>query len=240
MAREKELLVAIVDDESCMTDQIKAYIDRFQEENAVHIASSVFHSPKVFLASVSHDYDLVFLDVEMGDMTGIDVARKIRETNGRVQIIFITRMAQYAIYGYEVEALDYVLKPITYFDFSLKLKKALRFIKRDEDQKRVLDTGEQKTVVSVADIAYIEVQAHYLHYHVLGKTYIVRGTMKESEKVFAADYFARSSHSYLVNLAHVKGINQNAVVLTCGEVPLSRNWKQSFMNAFAKYLGGMR
>ena len=118
--------IAIVDDEKKATGLIKKYIDQFTVEYHFEIQVSVFHNPQDFLEKYTKDYDLVFLDVEMAGINGIETAKELRRVDGNVVLMFITNMAQYAIHGYEVEAVDYVLKPLSYADFSMKLQKALK------------------------------------------------------------------------------------------------------------------
>lgn len=154
-------------------------------------------------------------------------------------IMFITNLAEYAIHGYSVEAIDYVLKPITYEDFAMKISKAMRYVERNVKRQIILHTSEGDIPVSVADIYYIEVVRHYLYYHTTSGKYEVRGVMKQLEQELQELKFRRCNQSYLVNLAHVKAIRGNDVVVGNDYVPISRNKKSEFMEAFAKYVGGL-
>jgi hypothetical protein len=149
-------------------------------------------------------------------------------------------MAQYAIHGYEVEALDYVLKPITFQDFSLKMKKAMRYIKRDAKQQIILNTPAGKVPIKLSDVYYIEVIRHSLVYHTKAGVHETRGVMREQEKTLADLNFVRCSQSYLVNLAYVKAIRGNDVVVNDEMLPISRNKKNEFMEAFTRYVGGCK
>ena len=160
--------------------------------------------------------------------------------DGNVVIMFITNMAQYAIHGYEVEAVDYVLKPLSYADFAMKVQKALRYIARNEDANVKLCTKDGMVHLAVSDIYYIEVRSHYLIYHTTREEYMVRGVMKETEEQFAKYHFARCSHGYLINLKYVQSVNGNIVTVAGEEIALSRSKKNDFMEAFARYIGGMQ
>ena len=185
--------IAIVDDEREMRDKIIDFLERYQKENAVYVEVENFESGKCFLEEFNKNqsddlegkgaYDLILLDVEMPGIDGIETARRIRKVDKDVIIMFITNMAQYAIHGYSVEAIDYVLKPITYEDFKMKINKASRFIERNTQHQIMLNTTEGKVPVAIADIYYIEVVRHYLHYYTSHGKYEVRGVMKELEKV---------------------------------------------------------
>lgn len=231
--------IAIVDDEWSMTRQIEAFLERFQAENPVAVTVRVFHDAASFLAEYDENYDLVLLDVEMPGMNGIEAAKAIRGRDGRVSIMFITNMAQYAIHGYEVEAVDYVLKPLGYQDFAMKMKKALRYIERDASRQLVLDTTDGKRAVKVSDIVYVEVIRHYLNFHTDAGVYEVRGVMREWEDRLCRYHFARCSQSYLVNLARVRSVQGNKCLAGGAELPLSRNRKNEFIQAFTRYVGGM-
>lgn len=231
--------VAIVDDEQVMTDQIEAFLRQFQSESRMEITARVFHDAVSFVEGYDNSYDLILFDVEMPGMNGIEAAKKIRVSDEKVRIMFITNMAQYAIHGYEVEAIDYVLKPIGYPDFALKMKKVLRYLHRDAERQLILDSSAGKVMVKVSDIIYIEVIRHYLNFYTTSGTYEVRGVMKEQEQKLKDMHFARCSQSFLVNLAHVKSIHGNVVCAGGVELPVSRNKKNEFIDAFTRYVGGM-
>ena len=237
---QKTMKFAIVDDEKKATDLIETYIARFMTENHFEIQTSVFHNPENFLEAYTKDYDLVFLDVEMPGLNGIETAKELRRMDGNVVIMFITNMAQYAIHGYEVEAVDYVLKPLSYADFAMKVQKALRYIARNEDANVKLCTKDGMIHLAVSDIYYIEVRSHYLIYHTTREEYMVRGVMKETEEQFSKYHFARCSHGYLINLKYVQSVNGNIVTVAGEEITLSRSKKNDFMEAFARYIGGMQ
>ena len=231
--------VAIVDDEQTMTDQIEKFLKRFQDESRVSVSTKVFHDAVSFVAEYDNSFDLILFDVEMPGMNGIEAAKVIRGKDEKVSIMFITNMAQYAIHGYEVEAIDYVLKPIGYQDFAMKMKKVMRYIRRDMERSLLLETSVGKISVKVSDILYIEVIRHYLNFYTTSGVYEVRGVMKEQEEMLQGFYFARCSQSFLVNLAHVKSIRGNIVCVGNVELSISRNKKNEFINAFTRYVGGM-
>ena len=128
--------VAVVDDERVMTDQIASYLSRFSQENGIQLDAQLYEDPVAFLESYEQDMDLVLLDVEMPRMDGITLAKEIRKIDTHVMLMFITNMAQYALNGYEVEAVDYVIKPIGYQDFAMKMKKVLRYLGRHREKKK--------------------------------------------------------------------------------------------------------
>ncbi|MGB4659786.1 MAG: LytTR family DNA-binding domain-containing protein [Mobilitalea sp.] len=232
--------LAVVDDDSKATDLLDSYIKRFEKESNMTIKVSVFHNPNDFLTNYSKDYDLVLMDIEMPGLNGIETAKELRRMDPRVVLMFITNMAQYAINGYEVEAVDFVIKPVSYPDFVLKIQKAMRYIARNQDKKLTLNTQEGVVNLLVSDICYIEVMRHYLIYHTTNGNYTVRGVMKEIEENLVKYHFVRSNHCYLVNLKYVESINGSIVKVGGDDLQVSRNKKNEFLMEFARYVGGMR
>lgn len=230
---------AIVDDEKRATDLFCSYMKRFEEENQMSITVVAYNSPNTFLENYSNDFELVLMDVEMPGLDGFQTAREIRRMDRQVVLMFITNMAQYAINGYEVEAIDYVIKPVVYQDFALKIKKAIRYVARNHDEKLVLNTQAGIKYLNLSDIYYIEVMKHYLVYHTVDGDYTVRGVMKDMEEKLCQWSFVRCHHCYLVNMKYVESINGNVLKVAGEQLTVSRNKKSELLTAFAKYVGGM-
>ena len=131
--------IGIAEDDPSFQKTISEYIERYKKETNIDIQASFFQDGNELVFKYEPIYDVLLLDIEMPKMNGIDAAREIRKRDQRVLIIFITNMAQYAINGYEVGALDFVLKPIKYFSFSMKLEKALKSVKGQESVNILLE-----------------------------------------------------------------------------------------------------
>jgi DNA-binding LytR/AlgR family response regulator len=131
--------IAIVEDEAVYQRQLREYLNKYQDEFHCALQISVFDSGISFIHSFSSQFDIILLDVAMPYIDGIETARRIREMDTEVVILFVTNQAQHAIRGYEVDALDYILKPISYFAFSQRLKRALSRVSRKEEPCLVLN-----------------------------------------------------------------------------------------------------
>lgn len=231
--------VAVVDDEKKISDLLTGYMNQFSEENNLSLNVSVFHNPNDFLTEYTKDYDLILMDIEMPGLNGIETAKELRRMDKNVVLMFITNMAQYAINGYEVEAVDFVIKPVAYLDFAMKLQKAMRYIKRNTDSKIVLNTQDGIVHLNVSDVFYVEVIRHYLVYHTVNGEYTVRGVMKHTEKELSEFHFVRSNQCYLINLKYVESIYGSTVKVAGEELQMSRNKKNDVMLQFTRYVGGM-
>ena len=124
------ITIAIVEDDKKSAKILQDYILRYSEEKQEPLAVECFENGLNFISDYKASCDIALMDIEMPHMNGLDTARKLREFDSQIPLIFITNMAQYAINGYEVQALDFMVKPIEYFNFSLKLDKAIRICKK--------------------------------------------------------------------------------------------------------------
>ncbi len=230
--------IALVDDEKVFTDRLTEYIKQYQSENRVEFQIAVFHSGIDFLAGFQQEYDLILLDVEMPGMSGMELAHKIRENDEQVVLMFITNMAQYAIHGYSVGALDFVTKPLNYYTFAMKLTRALKRVPAKTDTWILLALPDGVKRVEVSKIYYLEVQNRLLHYYTEEGEFVVRGTLQAAEEKLAEYPFEKCNHWYLVNLAHVSEVRKNTAVVGPYELEISRRNKTSFLKALTDYMGG--
>ena len=225
--------IAIVEDEISFVQQLQTYLCRFSEENQMEFKVSVFQDGADILKDYKREYDAIFLDIEMPQVNGMEAAEQIRDMDDDVIIMFITNMAQYAIQGYSVGALDFVMKPINYYTFALKLKRVLKRVdKKDKEQEHIilhLPDGVKK--LDIRHIYYVEVQNRTLYYYTSKGTFSVKGTLQSVEKQLEKYSFAKCNHWYLVNLKHVKEVRKNIAYVGCYEVEISRRNKAAFLTA---------
>lgn len=231
--------IAIVDDEKQMTQLIESYLLRYSKERNTHFKVDIFNNPLEFLSTYTGDYDLILMDIQMPGLNGIETAKELRRIDASVVLMFITNMMQYAIHGYEVDAIDFVVKPISYGDFVLKMQKASRYVDRNKNKKISLNTTEGIVQLDVTDIHYVEVIRHDLIYHTVHGHYKVRGSLREAEKALLDFHFTRSNHCYLVNLKYVEAVSGNLLRVAGEELVMSRNKKNDVLLEFAKYVGGL-
>ena len=232
--------IAVVDDNLNDRKMILDYLSQFFNESGVDYTTSTFEDGVSFLKDYSFSYDFIIFDIDMPQMSGIDTAKELRKKDSNVTIMFVTNMPQYALEGYSVEAVDYVLKPLSYPDFRLKMKKATRYILRNSVKKVTINTTDEGLItVDSSDIYYVESKLHYIYYHTKKGIYKMRAKLTEVEDILLPYHFARSGGSFLINLAYLEKIDGNEIVIAGETLPLSRRMKASLMSAFTKYMGGI-
>ena len=144
--------IAVVDDSPRDLQLIKGYVERYFKENGGDYQVRTFENGLDFLDEEKLSFDIVFMDVEMPHLNGIETARNFRKRDKMAVLVFITNMAQYAIHGYEVDAIEYMVKPVEYYNFSDKMEKALRFVKRDQEKTLLLHGQEVTARIPVSGI----------------------------------------------------------------------------------------
>lgn len=233
--------IAIVEDEREFSDQLIEYLRQYEKENEVEIEVSVFYDGESVLHEYAPKYDAIFLDIQMPGINGMQTAEAIREVDEDVVLMFITNMAQYAISGYAVGALDFVMKPINYYTFAMKVGRVLKRVKKREKAQSaiVLQRPEGIKKLDIRQIYYVEIQNKMLHYHTDEGEYIVKGTMQSVEKQLENLSFAKCNHWYMVNLMHTKEVRKNIAVVGPFELEISRRNKNGFLKALTEYLGGI-
>ncbi|EDP22196.1 LytTr DNA-binding domain protein [Faecalibacterium prausnitzii M21/2] len=230
--------VAVVEDDAEVQGVLQEYIRRYTRQYGTEFEVSVFADGVDILEDYRAVYDVIFLDVEMKHLDGMTTAERIRQMDADVILIFITNMAQYAIRGYSVGALDYVLKPVPYFAFSEQLKKAEKNLARRASHYLMVPVESGLRRLDSSRLYYLESEGHRVHYYTEDGDFSAPGTLKAVEEKLAGRPFARCNSGYLVNLAQVQAVQQNTVQVGPYELQISRPKRKAFLAALTDYIGG--
>ena len=230
--------IAVVEDNTAVREELCGFIAKYAQESGRKLDVTPFADGSQIVEPYRPGFDIIFLDIEMPTLGGMPTAERIRLLDPDVVLIFVTNMAQYAVRGYEVDALDFVLKPVNYYQFSTKLARALQRIQRRRGGQITLQTPGGAQQLDTDDILYLETRDRLLHYHTADKVWSVRGSLLKSEKELAPYHFARCNQCYLVNLRHVKGVQDDLVQVGEERLEISRRQRAAFLAAVASYVGG--
>lgn len=229
--------IAIIEDNERDAQALEDCLTRFQNEEGKTIRVTRFSDGMQLIESKRFDFDILYMDIEMPLLNGMDTAEALRKEGCSSILVFVTNMAQYAIHGYRVEAADFVLKPIRYASFSTMLKKLLSRIEKEEGNEIALISNKGMKKLSLDSVRYIESEGHKLTFHTESGETEDWGSMKKVLDTLPADRFVRCNNSYIVNLGYIREIKVQSVLLDNGdELIISRNRRKALLEAYRDYL----
>lgn len=232
--------IAVVEDEREAADVLGSFIERYGSERGEQFEISLFGNAVDF--EVTHQsFDLVFMDIQMPGINGMEAAHLMRTYDTETPIIFVTNLAQYAVKGYEVDALDFIVKPVTYYNFRMRMDKAMRHIRRNAGRNITASTRDGMRIIPIADIEYVEVSRHNLSYHLTHEEepFMVYGTLVAFEETVADGPFVRISNSCLVNMNHIRSVKGPSLLMRSGDVLyFSRSRKREAVETITAFFGG--
>ena len=229
--------VAIVEDEEKYREQLVDFLSRYSREREIAIQSRCYCDGIDVLDEYAKQFQVILLDIRMKHIDGMETARKIREKDKAVIIIFITNMAEYAIQGYDVEARGFILKPVRYRLFSQQMDRALRELESKKVEYLSLQFPTGVRNVGLKDIFYMENREHYLHIHLEHEIITFYCTIKEMEKRLEGKPFFRCNSGLIVNLAKVQSVRNNEIQIHGETLTVCRSRKKEFMELLTEYMG---
>ncbi len=230
-----EYRIAICDDNRADMDYVASLVKEWAAAEGIGVFVESFPSAESFLFCYEDDknFDILLLDVEMGRMNGVELAKKIRQTNREMQIVFITGYNDYIADGYDVEALHYILKPVQKQKLETVLVRAGEKLKKNE-AALLFSLPDGMVRIPLCEIRFIEVRSNYVTIHAAQEV-TVKMTLSALEKKLDEGFF-RVGRSYIVNMKYIRKIMKSEVVLEGGvSVPLARGYYEPLNRAFIRY-----
>ena len=223
--------IAICDDEAADITYVENLVKKWAAEREKEILVDRFFSAEAFLFEYENkrDYDILLLDIEMKEMDGVTMAKRIRQENESIQIVFITGYSDYISEGYEVAALHYLMKPVKEEKICSVMDRAVQKVQHNE-RMLYLDVGGEMIRIPLYEIRYLEVLRNYVTIHAK-QDYTVKKTLSKVEKELDERFF-KAGRSYLINLKLVRRVTKTEVYLFDGAViPLPRGQYEAINKA---------
>ncbi|OZG60672.1 DNA-binding response regulator [Bifidobacterium lemurum] len=234
------LRIAVIEDTPLDRNQLLTVLQSYAESHAMEYQVSEFANADMFLDRYRPIWDLIFMDIEMPGSNGMQAAHLLRQMDADVPLVFLTKVASLATDGYDVNALAYIIKPVTPEVFSLKMRHVLAHIGKRTEASLTISGRNSTTRVSISSIAYVEVNRHTIIFHTNKGNVTSYGTLRTIEEQLSPYGFLRCSQSFLVNPQYVSGVQGDNVLIHDERLPISRSRKREFLQSLAAYLGAMQ
>ena len=228
--------IAIVEDDKSSSELLVSYLERYSNDKNIRFDVKTFFSCNQILNNYNNNFDIIFMDIELPDGNGLETIRKIREVDKNVIVIFVTNMAQYAVKGYEVRAFDFIVKPVTSYNFYIKLDNILNLFEQKKDDEIWISNKDGKMKLNISSIYYIEVIQHMCIYHTKDGNFKATGSLNNIEKTLSKYNFSLCNRCYLVNLRYVTSVKKGFVLIDNEELIISRAKQASFMKDLNDFL----
>ena len=229
--------IAVVEDEQKERRQLCLIVEAYFREKDISLQIHPFESGEEIAKRAGEFFDVIFMDIDMGGLDGMEAARRIRAVDSNAVIVFITNMAGYAVEGYSVQALDFLIKPVSALRIRQELDKILEIRRRGKPPKIMLKGNGTIFQVDVNDILFVEMYGRKIRVHRRQGMVEFNGTLRYFEERLPKELFFRCHHGFLVNMAYVSSIGKCDVEVEGRCLPVGRQRKKKFLQAFARYLG---
>lgn len=230
--------IAVVEDTDSSVESLISFINQYSRESRQQFNVVRFSSADALLKDYCSTYAVIFMDIQMPGMNGMDAAFEIRKLDGTVSLVFITRMVQFAQKGYEVDAVSFLIKPVTYYDFSMKFRKALDIYLMHEEKGILINVTGGVRRISTDKLMYVEIIRHRLYYHLVDDVVEVTGVLANVENDLKKYGFLRCNKCYLVNPKFIISVKNSEVQVGNSVLQISRPRRASFMAELANWFAG--
>lgn len=230
--------VAVCDDDPVVRDTIGGYLARIESERGDRFLIQYYSNGEDCLNQLEPDTHVLFLDILMGSLSGIDVGTALRKRSSSVCIVFITSAVSYAVEGYRTRAFGFLEKPVAFETFAHELREALGHVVKQLGSVITMTKGFTTEQINTNDIIYLEVLGHHVRFVLRGGVREYTKPLKEIERQLSPAQFFKCHQSYVINLKYVVKIGLSEVLMANKQaVALSKHRKRELQEKFALYLG---
>ncbi len=230
----RQIQIAVCDDEEFYRNELEKMLSVYGNETDTDLAIELYENAQILLDAMKQEgkrYDLIFFDIEMPEITGIDAARKIYKMETGALFCFVTNHNRYAIRAFEVEAINYISKPMKYLDLKsvMKRAKAQIYYSIDEEEAKMryleIVSARDKVVVDLTKVVYIEKRRNQCVFHLTDGEQICYDSLGNIYKRLDPEQFFFTHQGYIANFSHIKEVRKDAVCFGEGaEIPVSRKY----------------
>ncbi len=214
----------IVDDEPRAIELLKSYLQHF---DTIELSATFRNGLKAFDYLGKHPVDLVFLDINMPDISGLALSQMIAS---ETKIIFTTAHAEFAVDSYDVQALDYLLKPISLERFTKAVGKALQAWQGEAGQTLIIKSGPQSHIVKIDEVLFLQKDGNYMIYHAVGQEILARESTSQALAKLPS-WFRRIHKSYIVNTRKISSYSSSHVVIGKSKLPVGESFREAFLQS---------
>ncbi len=229
--------IIICEDKKVQREQIKEYLSPILNELEVLHEFIEYETGEQLLNNYSQKAQLIFLDIQMGKLTGMETARKLREIDKEVDIIFLSGTTTYMQEGYEVNAKRYLIKPINQEEFTRQVKPCIQSIVKKQEEFIWIKSGYSTHKLLVSDILYAETYGRKVNVYTKRKVYDTHISLGQIEKMLGQEQFFRCHRGYLVNLQYIEGFEKEYLSIAGNDIPISRFKAKELKHALVKIIG---
>jgi DNA-binding LytR/AlgR family response regulator len=231
--------ILVVEDDDHAAQRLETLLERYAEEHKLRF--SIQREKSAFdLAEAAQEAGLVFLDIELPGTDGMKAARGFRDSGLDVPIVFVTNLAQRAVEGYAVSALDFIVKPVDYAALTLRMDRAMKAMDARSEHTICIQAKQGLHAVQAKDLIIVETRGHDIVYCLKdGSELLARKALREAASELPSPPFLQISSGCIINMAYATGMEGSKIELSdCRAVYMSRGHRKSCLQALARYLGG--
>ncbi len=230
--------VAVVDDDEQDRKKLIEMLRCVEKEASVSFEPHEYANGDSFLFDYKPIFQIVFMDIEMPGKDGISIAKELRKMDSLVILVFVTNMAHLAIRGYEVDAIDFVVKPLVKEVFLLKMMRVLGRVKMKPKEHFSIVEDSVTYIIEEEKLLYLEISGHYIIYHTLERDYREYSSFGTAVRKVHGNQFFQCNRGTYVNLSYVKEVSPDSLKIDDKVIPISRSLRKEFVERYLSFLGG--